>query len=128
MVDKDEIGLGGEIEFGLVVWPTYAGLARADGSEIMSDPDYSRGQIHWETIGDTITGHAAVMVPDGEYTHIIYTHHPTEAKILSAQKLKHPVLAKALRGYPMTVNLTRITMDDIAIANQALNQLPIFHT
>jgi len=40
---------------------------------------------------ERIIGHARVYVPQGEWSYIIYTHHPTKPMFSYAQKLEHPL-------------------------------------
>jgi len=74
------------------VWPVYAGALLVDGSEPMSSHEYQRGQITWELGPDgIIRGRTRILVPVGEWGHIIYTHHPTHPVYSASQRLAHPL-------------------------------------
>ena len=76
------------------VWPTHAGAVNERGEELMGHPDYDRGQIHWNLNEQgTLVGHVHIKVPPGhlDWTHIIYTHHPTNPGCVTAQKLAQPL-------------------------------------
>jgi hypothetical protein len=105
---------GGEGALGFVVWPTHAGAVNAAGEEPMFDLDYARGQISWAVNEqDRLVGSVRIKVPAGaaDWTHIIYTHNPSQAGYLTAQKLAHPLRLPA----GGTIDLIDITDQDVAI-------------
>jgi hypothetical protein len=76
-----------------VVWPTHAGVCNERGEEPISDPDYERGQITWSVNEQgRLVGEVRVRVPRGtlDWTHVLYTHHPSSPAIITAQKLAQP--------------------------------------
>jgi hypothetical protein len=93
-----------------IVWPTHVGAVNADGIEPMHDHDYRRGQIRWgRTIPGNIIGRATVLVPAGEWTHIVYCYHPTKPVIVQTQKLAHPLVLAAAGD----ITLDGIGFDDV---------------
>ena len=76
--------MSGEIILSAEVWPTHVGFANGDpgrGKQASGEPvfsiDYERGQIQWTAMpGGEIVGRARVLVPPGEYTHMLYLHGP----------------------------------------------------
>src|SRR5262245_32412117 len=93
-----------------VVWPTYAGAFRADGVEPMNDVDYERGPITWEVSPHgLLLGRCRILVPAGQWCHILYTHHPLLPKVFGVQKLVHPFTLYE----PGHIDLEGITQDDI---------------
>jgi hypothetical protein len=102
--------MSGDGTLGVVIWPTYAGAVRADGVEPLFDIGYDRGQIGWGVNEqDRIVGHAVITVPAGTWTHVVYTHHPLQPRIIHVQKLAHPFRLDA----PGTISLIDITDDDV---------------
>jgi hypothetical protein len=84
---------GGDGTLSFVVWPTHAGAVNERGEEPMGDRDYERGQIFWSLNEQgRLVGHVRISVPSGplDWTHIIYTHHPTKPGFITAQKLGQP--------------------------------------
>lgn len=78
------------------IWPTYMGLGEsADGVRLVEPcghPDYSRGQITWETRPDgLIVGHARVVLPKGIYTHLMFCHGPVDL-VIGVEAFEHPVV------------------------------------
>jgi len=110
----------GEGTLSFVIWPAYAGAANEDGTEPVSDPDYQRGQISWKvTTQDKILGRTRIQLPAGVWTHILYTHHPSEPLVITAAKLAHPIVLHQA-GY---IDLTDITEEDVC----PLQWDPVFH-
>lgn len=99
-----------------IVWPIYVGAVLVDGSEPMSNPDYTRGFIAWRQDDGEIVGRTEVLVPPGEYGWLIYTYHPSAAFFSASQRFSHPVTV----GPGGSIRLERITSDDFDLANQAL--------
>lgn len=106
-----------QIIFGAIIWPTYVGAVLINGEEPMSDLDYQRGSIAWRNEGDLIVGSATIQVPAGEWGWIIYCHNPFTHNFVSSQRLEQSLY---IQGYPGTIQLDRITEDDVKITNQAL--------
>lgn len=78
----------GKLSF--TVWPTHAGAVNERGEEPMGDHDYERGQIFWSVNEQgRLVGHVTISVPRGtlDWTHIVYTHHPTKPGFIAASKL-----------------------------------------
>ena len=103
---------GGDGVLTMVVWPTHAGAVNERGEEPMSDPDYQRGQITWELNEQgRIVGRVKINIPRGmlDWTHVIYTHHPTTPTFIVAQKLAQPM--RLPDGG--TIDLLDITDDDV---------------
>lgn len=103
---------GGDGTLGFIVWPTHCGAVNDRGEEPMGDPDYGRGQINWALNEQgRLVGRTRVNVPAGDWTHLIYTHNPTQPGYITAQKLAHPLRMSA-KG---TIDLMDITDDDVAV-------------
>lgn len=100
----------GEGTLSFVIWPAYAGAVNEHGNEPISNPDYQRGQIIWGiTAQDQILGHTRIHLPAGTWTHIVYTHHPSEPLVITASKLLHPIVLHEA-GY---LDITDITEEDV---------------
>lgn len=88
---------GGEIILGAKIMPIYAGALNAHGEEPMSTPGYQRGMIKWDTFpNNDVVGQFRIMVPNGTWTWIIYTFHPTSPSFYAVERLVHPM---TLSGY-----------------------------
>lgn len=84
---------GGDGTLAFTVWPTHAGAVNERGEEPMGSPLYERGQIGWSLNEQgRIVGHVRISVPPGtkDWTHIIYTHHPSQPGFITASKLAQP--------------------------------------
>jgi hypothetical protein len=78
-------------KLGVTVWPTHAGAVDERGVEPLSHRDYQRGQIDWgKNEQGRIVGNVKIEVPPGNWTHIVYSHHPSSPMFITAQKLSHP--------------------------------------
>ena len=113
---------GGDGVLSMVVWPVYAGAVNEAGEEPMGERDYERGQITWAlNEQDRIVGRAKISVPRGtkDWTHVIYTHHPTSPGFSTAQKLAHPMHLPD----GGTIDLLDITDEDV----RSLDPDPVFH-
>jgi len=107
--------------FGVVVWPAYIGVVTSAGVEPEFGWDYNRGQIRWSVCDGEVIGEASVEVPGSvlDYTHVIYTHHPTKMPYWTVQKFSHPF------HLPQggTIRLSRITERDVT----PLRPDPVLH-
>jgi hypothetical protein len=73
------------------VWPTHVGVTDAAGCEPWDDLDYTRAQIRWATAGDALYGSAGpILLPAGEFTHLVFAHHPASPLLLAVTPLAHP--------------------------------------
>lgn len=91
------------------IWPTYLGAVKDDGSEPISSPDYQRGILFWDVEAGVLLGHGRILVPAGEWTHIIYCHHPSLPTFVASQRLAHPIVLDA----PGDIAMERITEADV---------------
>jgi hypothetical protein len=113
---------GGDGVLSMVVWPTYAGAVNERGEEPMGDPDYERGQIFWALNEQgRLVGHCRINVPRGalDWTHIIYTPHPTHPGFIAAQKLGQPFRLPDGGA----IDMIDITDADVSV----LNPDPVLH-
>lgn len=92
-----------------VVWPTHIGVVGPDGVEPVGDPEYQRGQITWAVVDDVLEGMGLVETPAGEWTHVVYGHHPVQGEICNVQKFAHPFVFHE----PGIITLAKITEHDI---------------
>ncbi len=103
--------MAGDGTLTMVVWPTHVGAVNAKGEEPMSSAEYQRGQIKWSVNEQgKLVGNVRVLVPAGEWTHVIYTHHPTTPGFITAQKLAHPLITAGSGG---EIGLLDITEEDV---------------
>lgn len=112
MTDKG----AGDGTLSFVVWPTHAGAVNEYGEEPIGDPDYERGQIFWGLNEQgRLVGHVEISVPRGtkDWTHIIYTHHPTTPGFITASKLAQPFRLPS----GGTIKLLDITDEDVRPLN-----------
>jgi hypothetical protein len=96
-----------------IVWPTYVGAVKVNGDEPMYDYYYKRGQIDWEYNRGVIEGYARIMVPAGEWSHVIYCRNQFEPGFIIAAKLEHPIMLKT----PDFIDLFGISESDVTLSS-----------
>lgn len=95
--------------FSATVWPTHIGALTIDGNEPISNPDYQRGQIAWRVADNgMVVGYGEAAVPAGEWSHVIFCHHPSAPSFVSVLKLAHPLRLQR----PGVVRLDQISESD----------------
>lgn len=109
-----EVGSDGTLA--IVVWPAYVGACQGDPStHTIWEPkvgDYRRGQIEWALENDIIVGRAKILVPQGEYTHLLYFRHPTAMETVGSVQLPHPIV---YMGPDNIIEVYPITNDDLQL-------------
>jgi hypothetical protein len=100
---------------GLTVWPTYVGVsAGAPAGGLHWEPHdvyYQRGQITWALEAEQIVGRAKIYAPAGQYTHLVYFHHPEDPQSVGSVQLPHPVVFDT----PGVIDVYPITNTDLGL-------------
>jgi hypothetical protein len=76
------------------IWPTHIGVLNVMGHEPWGFTPYKREQIYWELLDGILTGHikTKIQVPAGEYSAMIFSHHPTSGLLVGLPKRwEHPL-------------------------------------
>jgi hypothetical protein len=104
---------GGVGQIRATFWPTHVGLYSAELGEPWQHPGYARRQIIWDTTGPQIVGRAEpILVPPGDYTHLVLSHHPTSPIIMAMSQFAHPLHLDVAGD----IRLDHITESDFAPA------------
>lgn len=104
------------------VWPVYVGVQDVWAVEPWGYADYERAQILWENAGENLYGRTMreILVPAGEFTHLVFTHHPSSPLYCAITPLAHPFVFHE----PSQIRLEQIVREDFTtLAEKPLETL-----